>query len=247
MNMPEHLLFHIALLCQIILVSFYLPRKILERMSYVFEQYPPSTHPKLYPRPIEYYEKSRRNYRTTNRILLVAGLLLLTVLLGYSRSGKWDHVVAMWYFFAQCLPVMLLDLSSLKETRLMRESSSTRKAVLHRRRLLDFVSPTMIGLAVFTYVAFALFVIYVRQFEFPWFGGYWNVTGVTLANLFLAGIIFRNIYGKKLNPHQAHQDRVRQVQTIARVLVSVSIAATVFVALNIASRHSSCVTSNLAP
>ena len=31
-------------------------------MRYVFETYPPSTYPKLYPKPVEYYKKAQRNY-----------------------------------------------------------------------------------------------------------------------------------------------------------------------------------------
>ena len=220
MDMPEHMLFHIVFLCQVLLVSFYLPRKILGRMRYLFETYPPSTHPKLYARPIAHYEKSERNYRIMNRVILLAGLLLLAVLLGYSRSGEWDHVVAMWFALVQYFPVMLLDLSSLREARLMRDSCATRKAELHPRRLLDFVSPTMIGLAIVTYVAFVALILYVRQFEFPWFGGYWNIAGVTIGNLFLAGSIFRQIYGKETESapgtrrsNEAHRDRHKNNDT----------------------------------
>ena len=35
--MPEHMLFHVVFLSQILLISFYYPRKILSRMRYVFE------------------------------------------------------------------------------------------------------------------------------------------------------------------------------------------------------------------
>ena len=234
--MPEHMLFHFVFLCQVLLISFYYPRRILKRMRYVFDTYPPSTYPKLYPRPIEYYEKARRNYRIMNLCVLVAGLLTLAVLLGYSRrSGKWDHVIAMWFFLVQFIPVMLLDLSSLKESRLMRNADprTTRKAELHPRHLFDFVSPAMIGVATITYIAFVLLVLYIRQFDFPWFGGYWNIVGVTIVNLCFAGIIFRYMYGKKLNPHQAYEDRMSQIETIVTILVFVSIAATLFIALNV--------------
>ena len=77
---------------------------MLSRIQHVFETYPPSKYPKLYPKPIEYYEKARRNYKNTNLFILLAGLLLLGVLLGYSRSGKWDHVIATWYYLAQVFP-----------------------------------------------------------------------------------------------------------------------------------------------
>ncbi len=204
-------------------------------MRYVFETYPPSTYPKLYPKPIEYYTKAQRNYRTMNLFILLAGLLILAVLLGISRSGKWDHAIATWYFFLQMLPVMLLELSSLKEFKLMRNAHSrtTRKAELHPRRLFDFISPSIIGMAIITYVAFVLLVLYIRQFEFPWFGGYWNIVVVTAANLFFAGIILWYMYGKKLNPLQAYQDRTKHIELMVKIVVFTSIAGTLFIALNV--------------
>jgi hypothetical protein len=74
----------------------------------------------------------------------------------------------------------------------------------------------------------------VDQFDFPWFGGYWNLLGVTIANLLFAGIIYKQVRGRKLNPHQSTEDRMRQVKTLARIVAFISIAATVFAALNIA-------------
>ena len=135
--MPEHTFFHVVFLSQVLLISLYYPRKILSRMRYMIEKYPPSTYPKLYPKPIEYYKKARRNYRIVNLFILLAGLLILAVLLGYSRSGEWDHAIASWYFLVQMFPMLLLELSSLKEFKLMRylNSRTTRKAELHPRRL----------------------------------------------------------------------------------------------------------------
>ncbi len=67
----------------------------------------------------------------------------------------------------------------------------------------------MIGIAIVTYVAFILFIIYVNQFDYPWFSGYLNIFGVTVLNLFLTGLILWQMFGKKLNPHQAYEDRTR--------------------------------------
>ena len=204
-------------------------------MRYVFETYPPSTYPKLYPKPIEYYTKAQRNYRIVNLFVLLAGLLILAVLLGISRSGEWDHAIASWYFIVQLFPMMLLELSSLKEFKLMRNAHSrtTRKAELHPRRLFDFISPTIIGMAIITYVAFVLLVLYIRQFEFPWFGGYWNIVTVTAANLFFAGVGSWYMYGQKLNLHQAYQDRMKHIELMVKILVFTSIAATMFIALSV--------------
>ena len=41
-----------------------------------------------------------------NTVIFIAGLLLLTVLLGYPRSGKWDHAIATWYFLLQIFPIL---------------------------------------------------------------------------------------------------------------------------------------------
>ena len=69
--MSEHTLFHIVFLSQILLISAYFPRKILGRMKYVFETYPPSTYPKLYPVPVNVVEKGLRTYRIMNLPILL--------------------------------------------------------------------------------------------------------------------------------------------------------------------------------
>ena len=235
------ILFYLVFLSQILLISFYYPRKILNRMRHVFDTYPPSAYPKLYPKPVEYYELRRRNYRTMNSGILLVGLLILAGLVGYPGSTAWGgrsdffsySSIAFLYFLVQCFPIMLLDLSSIKCFRLMRSANSTRKAELQPRRLFDFVSPAIIGIAVSTYIAFCVFIIYIRKFEFEWFGGYANIFGATLMNLFFSLAMFWQIYGKKLDPHQAPDDRKRQITILVHICVFVSISATIFVAISV--------------
>ena len=40
--MPDNILFYAVFLSQILLLSFYFPRKMLKRISYVLATYPPS-------------------------------------------------------------------------------------------------------------------------------------------------------------------------------------------------------------
>ena len=48
--MPEHIVwFYLVFSSQILLLSFYVPRRVVGRLRYVVETYPPETHPKLYP------------------------------------------------------------------------------------------------------------------------------------------------------------------------------------------------------
>ena len=233
--MSEDILFYAVFLGQILLISFYFPRKILGQMRYVITTYPPSTYPKLYPKSIEFYEKALRNYRIVNQLILVAGLLLLAFLVAYPRSGEWDGSIVLACFMVQLLPVMRLDLSSFKYFRQMRKANSrtTRKAEMQPRRLFDFVSPALFGLAIFVYIAFILLIIYIDQFDFSWFGSYWNIVGVTLINLFFAGVVVWRLYGKKLDPHQAYEDRMRHIGITVKTLVLISIAATLFVAISV--------------
>ncbi len=224
--MLDQILFYVVFFAQIFLISYYLPGKMLRRMKYVLETYPPSGYSKLYPKPIGYYEKALRNFKTINGCILLVGLLLMAVMFVYSKGGEWDIVFP--YFMIQFIPMLLLEIGSFNMYKLMRKASTTRKAELHPRRLLDFISPRLIGLAVLVYLAFIAFVVYMRQFEYPWFGGYENVAVMTGMNLFLAGILLWNIYGKKQDPYQAYEDRKRHIDHFAKQMVFVSISATLF-------------------
>lgn len=234
--MREHIFFYIVFVSQILIISFYFPRKILRQTRHVFDTYPPSTHPKLYTKPIECYEASRRNYQYVNAILFVAGLLILAALISTEHDGDIHYAIATGYFFAQMFPIILLDLKALKELKRMRNASSrnTRKAELRPRRLFDYISPRFFGIAAATYVAFCLLIIYVNQFGYEWFGGYLNILGISLINVIFAALAYWHMVGKKLNPHETNADRAARVSTVVRILAFTSIAATVFSAVSIA-------------
>jgi len=147
--------------------------------------------------------------------------------------GPWKYCVSVFYG-----PVFSYDSHgnmAFKYYKLMRntDSRTTRKAELQPRRLFDFISPKMIGLAVLVYLAFAVFILYIRQFDYPWFGGYENIVGVTATNLFFAGIIIWNMYGKRLDPYQAYEDRKRQIELLVKQMVFISIAATTYIAIDV--------------
>ncbi len=185
--------------------------------------------------PIDTAEKAQRNYRNMNLLALLAGLGLVFIGV-YSPSEEmlnWDTISVLTIYMAvQYSALLIAATSGFTYFNLKRriDSRTTRKAELHPRRLFDFVSPAMVGLAIVVYLAFIWLVLYIRQFEFPWFGGYWNIFGVTAINLLFAGIIIQNLYGKKKDPYQAHEDRIRHIELSVKILICSSIAATVFVA-----------------
>ncbi len=233
--MAESSLFYLIFLSQVFLISFYFPRKMLNRITHVFQTYPPSEYPKLYPEPMEYYERVQRNYRNMNVLIFLAGLLLMVGLLDYSRGYKWNGNIVMIYYMIQVFPMCLVEIGARKYYKSMKEihSSTTRKAELRPRRLFDFISPLTIGLVVLVYGAFIVFIHYVRQFEYPWFGGYLNIVGITVSNLFLAGIVFWNLYGKKRDPYQTYEDRKKQIKLVAKQMAAVSIVATLYITMEI--------------
>jgi hypothetical protein len=233
--MQQHLLFHMVFLSQILVISYFIPSRIYGRMKYIFDTYPPSAYPKLYPRPVEYYESGRRLYRNLNVAILVLGLLILSALFVNSHDNDLGVAISIGFYFVQFVPLMILEFSSFKELKLMRNASPrpTRKAELRPRHLFDFISPVLFGLAVLVYVVFVGIILYMRQFEYEWFGGFINIIGLTLMNLLFAGIVLWNMYGKKQNPHQSYEDRKRQIEAILKSFVFISIAATVFVMLSV--------------
>jgi len=233
--MQQHLLFHIVFLSQILVISFLVPSRIYGRMKYIFDTYPPSAYPKLYPRPVEHYESGRRLYRNLNVAILVLGLLILAALFVNPHDNDLGVAISIGFYFVQFIPLMMLEFSSFKELKLMRNASPrpTRKAELRPRYLFDFISPVLFGLAVLVYVVFVGIIFYMRQFEYEWFSGFTNIAGITLMNLLFAGIVLWNMYGKKQNPHQSYEDRKKQIESILKSFVFISIAATVFVMISV--------------
>ena len=155
--MPEYIAFYLIFSSQILLISYYFPRKMLNRMRYVIDKYPPSTHPKLYPVSIDTVEKGLSTYRMMNRFILLAGVAL--VLNGvYSPSDEMlnrdSQSVLLFYFMLQYSPLLVLGRFGVKYLSLMRKANSrtTRSAELHPRRLFDFVSHRLVYVAISTYI-----------------------------------------------------------------------------------------------
>ena len=49
--MGETTLFCFVFLSQVVLISWFYPRRVIGDSKYVLRNFPPSTHPKLYPYP----------------------------------------------------------------------------------------------------------------------------------------------------------------------------------------------------
>jgi len=233
--MLEQNLFSIAFLGQILLVSIYIPLKIVRRMTFIFETYPPATHPLLYPKPFESYLDLRKRYRMANFVIAAMGLLALVVSIVEPRGREVLNGMAFWLFIVQILPLLWVEGTVRKELKLMRslDSRTTRTAELDPRKLFDVLTPKLFWTTVAVYLAFWVFIAWFRQFDYPWFGGFLNNLIITGLNVFFASIILWFMYGKKLNPHQTNDDRMRVTRRLASVMCLVSIAVTLYAVVTI--------------
>jgi hypothetical protein len=234
--MPENILFYFVFLSQVVLISFYYPKEILGRITFVLQKYPMDTYPKLYPKTIEFYEKGKLIYRITNQIIFVLGFILMFAvgMWDYSSDGNIPEMFPFVYWVFQVLPILLMEISGFAYFKLMRKADvrTTRKAGLQPRRLFDFVSPTVVGLAIFSNIACVLFFFSIHQFHFHLSNDTFVILITLVAsNLLYAAIIFWNLYGKKLDPHQSAKDRTRQIKVTIKSLVFMSMGASLFLTI----------------
>jgi amino acid transporter len=122
-----------------------------------------------------------------------------------------------------------IDLWSLKHKKAMAKAPPprVRTTELRRRRLFDFVSPTMLVVAALTNVAFIVFVLYYRRFEFPWFTAAGNIAIVAVMLLVFSVSVGIALRAPRPDPYQAHQDRRYVIKLVVRQALAFCIATPV--------------------
>lgn len=231
------ILFYIAFLGQIFLISWYFPRKVLTRVRYVMETYPPERYPKLYPQSIERYRIGQAIFSAANRIVVAIGfgiMFLVMFVIDHSTFADDGYISEFWpmlYGLIQFVPLVSLEISEFGQMKLMRKANvtSTRTADLRPRRLFDHVTPQLFGLAVAAVLAAVLFDLYLHGFDVS-LGHDSVVRALVLVatNAMLATLGAWLLYGKKLNPHQSAEDRSRHVRSSLTSFAYCSIAMSIF-------------------
>ena len=229
--------FYLVFLGQILLISWYFPRKLLDRMQRVLETYPPSAYPKLYPRPIEDYKVAQWKFRAVNRVILAVGFAVLFALMflidhsTFADDGYISEAFPAAYGMLQFLPLMAMELSEFSHLKLMRKAytSTIRKAELSRRGLFDYVSPVLFSITLSFFAAAILFDLYIHNFEFIWGSDTVVRTIVlTVTNLFVAIVGAFTLYGRTRDPYQSSVDRSRKLSASLTSLLYCSMALSVF-------------------
>ncbi len=209
--MQTQTLFLIVFLCQIVLISVVVARRLTTYM--------PRDDGRMF---------SASNFLMANAFVVAAGLVIIAIMASRSRSGEWDHAIATGFGLFQYLPLVVWGLARRTELKMLIEKQTIRSASLEPRRAADYLSKPLLTAAVLLYLSLFPFVAYINQFDFPWFGGYLNIAIITAMNAFFALVIWRRIYGRSVSRH-----RPEFVALEARVMLMVSIAATLFVMVSV--------------
>ncbi|WP_158966074.1 hypothetical protein [Paraglaciecola sp. L3A3] len=231
------LLFSFMFSVQIVLISYYYPKKIKSKMAYIFEHYPHSTHAKLYPKGYETALKGKIVFGLINGAILLLGLGIMVVISMVLFTGDKTldqfNMVPMMYGLVQAIPFFILELSAFKQFKLMRNlnTDSKRSAELNPRGLFSFISPMQLFAAVAMFIICSYLILSFNNFVFDFdiailFGS------MVLANLLFIVLGYILVRGKRLDPHQSAKDRHTATQAALRSYISVSILISIFFIFN---------------
>lgn len=225
---------------QILAMSVFYPAWFIRYVRLQAASIPAERMAELYPEIDVAREQERflTRYRAVNAGNVVLGLLVLGWLFKYMQRPDWTdgpvEALVCVYFLVQVLPFGLIAWTAVKlnghRSSLL---ESKRKAMLERRGLFDFISPFTVALAVVWYFLFAAFVFYLQRHPFVGFAGLVNIGGITLVYALQAAIVYAMLYGKKSNPFETHEGRVRTIGLVVKAAVYSCIACVTFVALNL--------------
>ena len=236
--MNHNELLYLVYFSQIVLISVVIPFWAVNRVNRMLENYPPASYAKLYPVSLAAINYAISTFKIMNALMVMIGLLILgfTAVNGAEELMNWDTQSMLTItFFLQLLPFLYLGLSGVKYQQLMRQvgQPSKRKAQLTRRNMMEFVPKYLLMAAVISFIAYVLMVIYIQQNPFPGFVGYWNILFVFLLNVFYFFMIHRIISGKKMDPHQSHDDRMNHTHLVVKLLTMGAILANLFLTINL--------------
>ena len=236
--MTELTLFMVVFSLQIILLSAYFPSRILARARYIHQNYPASTHPRLYPQSPKAFSRTMTLYFWVNAANFVLGwVILYFIYTGDLVGAKGVHPMLPWgYFMLQMIPSQLLEWFGFRMTKLMKQQDprTFKSAQLKPRRLIDHVSPMLLAAVVLSFVGFVFLGLFLEDFEITS-----NSKTLFMSGIMLLGFTFFLllsqwlIKGKNKDPYQTADARQKNVQLVIHSFCYTLIACCVFMALTL--------------
>jgi hypothetical protein len=239
--MIEVYLFLAAFTAQILGMSVLVPSRFARLIRTGWKNIPAERLAELYPGVDvgQAHERFLDRYRAVNTVVAGLGLLLLGWFMSYMQRPNWDlgavSGMGTAYVMLQNFPFILLAWFTHRfnkvHRRLLREPK--RKAVLQRRGLFDFISPSTVLLAILAYLQYAAVIFYAARHPFPGFGGaFANIGTVSLMYILLGAIVVKLHYRKKKDPLQTNADRIRMVRGVANFYAWVCILMSVLLSFS---------------
>jgi hypothetical protein len=202
-------------------------------MQLVMNTYPPSEYPKLYGSSIENYIKFQKKYVIMNNILIIIGLVLLTAFViweSFTVDRDISQMIPWSYFMVQMIPYIWLEISEYKSLKIMRKNNTnkTKKADIRPRKLFDFITFRLLLIALAALFLGLCLVLFRYGFSSKLIE---NFIAIGISNLFFVVVIYWQIYGKKIDPYQSSEDRLKVIKATIVSMVYMSIAVNVFISV----------------
>lgn len=238
--MTDQILFNVVFITQIFLLSVYFPSRVVKRCQYVLKHYPASSHPKLYPKSSQFFARSMHYYKWINGFNFVLGWVIFYFInTDILQNENGINPLLPWaYFMLQMIPSQMLEFYGLRLAKLMKQQDtrSTKTAELRPRHLTDYISPSLLGLVILSYVAFAWFAFYLTDFEFSFNGKAFLMCAILFSGyVFFYLIMKKLILGKNRDPYQTSEDRKKSISLTIKTFCFTMMACSAFMALILAA------------
>jgi hypothetical protein len=236
------LIFYMAFFSQILLISHHYPKRILSRMNYILEHCPADKYAKLYPKGYQKALEGKILYMRLNNVILMIGFVIFVsfvVAMQLSNIQLEDvSFLPFAYGMLQAIPFLILEVSAIKQFKLMRNlnAESKRHADLSPRNVFNYVSPARLFTAVIMFFVCIYIMLSINDFIFS--AQIATLTGsMLLCNGLFVGLGYVLLKGKKLDPHQSPEDRQKMTRAVFRSYTSVSVLVSVFFIINRCVEH----------
>ncbi len=225
---------YLAVISQIFTISIFFANKWHQRKVFLLTKYPPKDYPNLYVQSLTTELNRIKLRKLMDRIIAFVSLSIVTLF--YLTKTDLEIVSNSILVIAsvQLLP-WFLSIYWLKENSLLMAKnfpSAKRKSSFEHRKLIDFVSPLKLILAVLSY-ALALFfalTIFVQQL---WLEQSYKALLLILLNttmvIYLAWLLFISLYGKKKDHFISSEDRLKLIAEKCKTLSSFLIMYSTFI------------------
>ncbi len=233
--MTENILFSLALLSQIIVVSIWLPSRIKANAKHLLDTHPQSDYPRLYPKSPAHYERALVHFSWINWAIVLVGGFFWIVFVSDATNG--DYAGVAWaLFMLQSVPFVLLEFFTFRTWKFMRDADTrtVRTATLRARKLTDIVSVTQLTMLVAAYLLFGLFTAYISQFDLTWFSAGANLAVLGGGYCLLGAIVCWHWFGGRRDPYLDESDHINRIRFLVRQAVLVCIALTAYAMVKIA-------------